>query len=300
MLIQLLGTGNPSPSLRRMSSGYLVKVDADLILFDHGPGACHRLLEAGYAPTDPTHLFLTHLHYDHCLDYVRLVLTRWDQGAGKTPELKVYGPPPLQAMTRALFSQEGGAFAPDLVARTEHRLSIDIYQERGGRLPRAWPAPEVRELKSTEIVETSSWRLTTTSAIHAQPQLQCYAYRLDCAEGSFVYSGDSGPSRRIAELAKDCDVLVHMCAYESGRELSEVHARTCCGHLELARLAAEASVGTLVLSHFNLKMDRPGVRERLIAEMSRIYEGTIIWGEDLMTIPVTRSARAGAADGFRG
>jgi ribonuclease Z len=290
MLIQLLGTGNPSPSLRRMSSGYLVEVDDDLILFDHGPGTYHRLLEAGYAPTDPTHLFLTHLHYDHCLDFVRLVLTRWDQGAGRTPELKVYGPPALEAMTRALFSKEAGAFAPDLHARTEHRLSLDIYEERGGRLPRAWPAPEVHEIRSNDVIQGRSWTVTTTSAIHAQPQLQCHAYRLDCADGSFVYSGDSGPSRRIAELAKDCDVLVHMCAYESGNELSEVHAKTCCGHLELARLAAEANVRTLVLSHFNQKMDRPGTRERLIAEMARAYTGTIIWGEDLMKIPVTRSA----------
>ena len=286
MLVQLLGTGNPSPSLTRMSSGYLVEVGDDVILFDHGPGAYHRLLEAGYTPMDPTHVFFTHLHYDHCLDYVRLVLTRWDQGAGRTPELEVYGPPPLAAMTDALFSRAGGAFGPDLRARTAHRLSLDIYQERGGQLPRAWPAPHVHEIRSDEVIRGKSWTITTTSAIHAQPQLQCYAYRLDCDEGSFVYSGDSGPSRRIGELAKDCDVLVHMCAYESGHELSRDHAKTCCGHIELAKLAAEANVKTLVLTHFNTRMDKPGVRERLIAEVSRIYGGTIVWGEDLLKISV--------------
>jgi ribonuclease Z len=290
MLVQLLGTGNPAPSLRRMSSGYLVSVQNDVILFDLGPGAYHRMLEAGYGPTDPTHLFLSHLHYDHCLDYARLVLTRWDQGAGRTPELKVYGPPPLKAMTAALFSREGGAFAPDLRARTEHRLSLDIYEERGGRLPREWPCPELHEIGSGEVVHGGAWTVRSTSAIHAQPQLQCYAYRLDCDEGSFVYSGDSGPSRRIGELAKNCDVLVHMCAYESGRQLSDVHAKTCAGHMEVARLAAEANVRTLVLSHFNAKMDHPGVRERLIAEIARVYPGTIMWGEDLMTIPVQNSA----------
>jgi len=288
MLIQLLGTGNPAPSLRRMSSGYLVKVGHDIVLFDHGPGAYHRLLEAGYGPSDPTHLLFTHLHYDHCLDYVRLVLTRWDQGAAKVPELKVYGPPPLAAMTAALFSREAGAFAPDLRARTEHRVSLDIYEERGGSLPRPWPAPQVHEITSTEVIKGSSWTVTTTSAIHTQPQLHCYAYRLDCDDGSFVYSGDSGPSRRIMELARDCDVLVHMCAYESGKELSEAHAKTCMGHLELARLATEANVKTLVLTHFNAKMDHPGIRERLISEIAGHFHGTIIWGEDLMKIPLLR------------
>lgn len=285
MLIQLLGTGNPSPSLERMSSGYLVKAGGDLVLFDHGPGAYHRLLEAGYSPMDPTHLFFTHLHYDHCLDYVRLVLTRWDQGAGKAPELKVFGPPPLRAMTDLLFSRQG-AFAPDLRARTEHRLSLDIYEERGGRLPRAWPEPEVHEIKSTAVVKGASWTITTASAVHAQPQLQCYAYRLDCDDGSFVYSGDSGPSRRIKELANRCDVLVHMCAYESGTELSDVHAATCTGHRELAEIAAAAQVKTLVLSHFNTKMVKPDARARILREMAAIYAGKIIWGEDLMTIPV--------------
>lgn len=289
MLIQLLGTGNPSPSLARMSSGYLAKVGEDVILFDHGPGAYHRLLEAGYSPMDPTHLFFTHLHYDHCLDYVRLILTRWDQGAGKAPELQVFGPPPLAAMTDLLFSRQG-AFAPDLRARTEHRLSLDIYEERGGTLPRAWPQPAVREIKSTEVVESGSWTITTTSAVHAQPQLQCYAYRLDCDDGSFVYSGDSGPSRRITELADRCDVLVHMCAYESGTELSDVHAKTCTGHLELARIAAEAQVKTLVLSHFNTKMVKPDVRARILGEMAKIYPGKIVWGEDLMAISVGQGA----------
>ncbi len=269
-----------------MSSGYLAQIGADVILFDHGPGAYHRLLEAGYGPGDPTHLFFSHLHYDHCLDYVRLVLTRWDQGAGKSADLKVYGPPPLQAMTRALFAREQGAFSPDLTARTEHRLSLDIYEDRGGRLPRAWPAPEVHELESNALIEGSAWTVRTVSAIHAQPQLHCYAYRLDCDAGSLVYSGDSGPSRRIGDLARGCDVLVHMCAYESGKELSADHARTCTGHLELARLAAEANVKTLVLSHFNTKMDQPGLRERLIGEMARAYSGRIIWGEDLMTLRV--------------
>jgi len=91
--IQLLGTGTPTPSLKRMSSGYLVRVGQDVILFDHGPGAYHRMMEAGVAPTDVTHVFFSHLHYDHCLDYARLLITRWDQGAGVIPELKVYGPP---------------------------------------------------------------------------------------------------------------------------------------------------------------------------------------------------------------
>jgi len=56
-----------------------------VLLFDHGPGAYHRLMETGVAVTDVSHVFFTHLHYDHCLDYARLLLTRWDQGGGRIP-----------------------------------------------------------------------------------------------------------------------------------------------------------------------------------------------------------------------
>jgi tryptophanyl-tRNA synthetase len=88
-------------------------------------------------------------------DYPRLLLTRWDQGAGKIPELKVYGPPPIKDVTRALF-EPGGAFWPDLVARTEHMCSVSIYHARGGVGERKKPVPEVTEL---------SWLLSTVCAM---------------------------------------------------------------------------------------------------------------------------------------
>src|SRR5262245_38689700 len=74
MRIRLLGTGTPTPSLRRASSGYLVEVGDRKVLFDLGPGAYHRMLEAKVKPTEITDLFITHLHYDHWLDFIRLLI----------------------------------------------------------------------------------------------------------------------------------------------------------------------------------------------------------------------------------
>src|SRR5215470_7437888 len=105
--ITLLGTGTPAPSLERQGSGYLIEVGDDLIVMDHGPGAHHRLLETGHRAVDVTHAFFTHLHYDHCMDYARLVLQRWDMGADRIPDLNVYGPTPIARMTELLFGEEG-------------------------------------------------------------------------------------------------------------------------------------------------------------------------------------------------
>ena len=56
--------------------------------------------------------------------------------------------------------------------------------------------------------------------------------------------------------------------------------------LELARLGQDAGVRNLVASHITEQMDVPGVKERLIREMSAIYSGNLFFGEDLMEIPV--------------
>lgn len=289
MRIRLLGTGTPTPSLKRMSSGYLVEVGSRKILFDFGPGAYHRLLEAGIKPVEITDIFFTHLHYDHCLDYVRLVMTRWDQGAGRIPELKVYGPAYTARMTELIVGDEG-VFGPDLAARTELPMSQAVFVARGGTLPRAKPRPVVRELKSDDVVESDTFTVRARAVIHAQPILECLAYRLEADGTSFVYSGDAGPCKAMQELARDCDVLVHMCHFISGTALNREFDKRNMGHLELATLGEEANVRNLVASHITEQMDVPGVKERLIREMSRIYRGNLFFGEDLMQIPVESPA----------
>ena len=227
MKIRLLGTGTPAPSLRRQSSGYVVEVGDDLIVFDHGPGAHHRFLEAGYRALDVGHLFLTHLHYDHFMDYPRLVMNRWDQGAGKIGELAVYGPAPLARTTDQLFSKEG-IYGLDIAARTQHRLSLDIHEARGGTLPRIGPKPRVREIVPGDVVAHGDWRVTVAEGWHAQPYLTCYGYRLEADGSTLCYSGDSGGvCPEIVELARNCDVLIHMTHFFSGTEPSEAYRKGC-------------------------------------------------------------------------
>jgi ribonuclease Z len=286
MRIRLLGTGTPTPSLRRMCSGYMVEIENDVIVFDHGFGAHHRLLELGIEATQVSHVFFSHLHYDHCGDYARLVLTRWDQGAGRVPDLKVYGPAPLARMTDQLFG-EGGVYDADLVARTSHGCSLSIYQARRGALPRRRPNPCVTELMLGDVIKESKWSVETGNARHFQPYLVTFAFRLRYAGCTFVYSGDSGPLAEMEEFARGADVLVHMCHYMSGTELSADFADSCMGHLELANLASRAGVKNLVLTHITEQFDEPGAREHVIGQIANIFKGNLFFGEDCMEIPIT-------------
>jgi ribonuclease BN (tRNA processing enzyme) len=285
MRIRLLGSGTPTPSLRRMCSGYLIEIGDDVIVLDHGFGAHHRLLELGVAATQVSHLFFSHLHYDHCGDYARMVLTRWDQGAGQVPDLKVFGPAPLALMTEQLFSP-GGVYGTDLAARTSHDCSLGIYVARGGTLPRAWPKPAVHEITVGDVIQGDGWTLKVGMAEHFRPYLTSLAFRIETPEGSLVYSGDSGPTPAMRDLAEQADVLIHMCHHRSGTALNAGFADSCMGHMELAHLAADARVRSLVTTHITEQFDKPGARERVIAEMAAVYKGNLFFGEDLMEIPI--------------
>ena len=90
----------------------------------------------------------------------------------------------------------------------------------------------------------------------------------------------------MIELSRGCDVLVHMCHYFSGTEPTVLYREACGNHVDCARIARDADVGTLVLTHVLAQIDRPGVREQIVKEIRDIYDGYVIWGEDLMEIPI--------------
>ncbi|MEM7031529.1 MAG: MBL fold metallo-hydrolase [Chloroflexota bacterium] len=283
--LTLLGTGTPTPLTHRAGSSYLVQLDDEYLLFDCGPGCVRRLLRKGISPAQITSLLLTHLHYDHCVDYGYLVLSRWDQGAGEIPELAVYGPEPTQQMTNALFGR-GGAFDPDLIARTEHVGSHFIYEQRGGARPRRRPVPIVTEVAAGDIIERDAWRLEVAEVIHMQPQLTCLAYRLETTTCTIVFGGDTAPIDSLTKLAQGADVLLHMCHFINGVVTDPRLIECCSGHLDAAKTAHAAGVKTLVLVHLTEQMEQPGIRERILAEAAEIFKGNIIFGEDLLDVPL--------------
>jgi ribonuclease BN (tRNA processing enzyme) len=55
------------------------------------------------------------------------------------------------------------------------------------------------------------------------------------------------------------------------------------GTLDAARMANEASAGTLVLTHTGPNLARPGSLEKAVADISRIFDGKILFGQELMS-----------------
>lgn len=285
MKVTLLGTGTPIPSLKRSSSGYLIEAENDVILLDHGPGAFARLMQAGKKAQDVTHVFLSHLHFDHCGDLPRLVHHQWDAVGGLKPRFRIYGPAGTQEMMDRLFGPQG-AYHRDLTARTTHPVSIRIFQSRGGGDKRPWPETQVSEIGSGAVVEGNGWKLEALEVIHHQPYLDSLGYRITANGKVFAYtsdvklSGKQGPVKSLYALAKDADILVH---YLNGFDFDQTEPGVLSKQQVVATLARDAGVKTLVTTHHGPAIDRDGVRERVIADLAGIYKGKLVWGQDLMT-----------------
>ena len=285
MKLTLLGTGSPEAYARRASSGYLLEMAGQRILFDCGGGLFDRLLQAGYKPSDIDYLFFSHLHSDHMMDYARLVHAAWDEG-GKP--LKVFGPAPIAEITERYFGPKG-ALAHDLVARTKLKGSQEVWVARGGTLPRPWPAPDVTEIEPGFAVEGDGWRLSSITVPHAQPYLTCMAFAVEAEGAKFVYSGDAGLTDELEAFVADTDLLLHWCYRLSDQtDVSNFYKTVAPTPPEIAAMAERARVKQLILTHFRVHMDSPQAHEAALGELRSNFSGKSSIAEDLDVLEIGR------------
>jgi ribonuclease BN (tRNA processing enzyme) len=124
---------------------------------------------------------------------------------------------------------------------------------------------------------------------------QAYAYRFDAKDRSVVISGDTTYAPELAEFAKDADVLVHEVMYLPGIEAlvrrlpnaTRLREHLLASHTvpeDVGKIAAQAGVRTLVLTHF-VPGDDPSITDEQWAEgVRKHFTGRIIVGKDLMEI----------------
>jgi len=102
MRITFLGTGVILPNKKRASPGLLVDIENEKLLFDCGPGTINRLVQLEHDIFQLKHVFITHFHVDHVLDYVALVMAK---ALSNREELNVYGPTGLEKFNKDVFEK---------------------------------------------------------------------------------------------------------------------------------------------------------------------------------------------------
>jgi ribonuclease Z len=288
MRVTLLGAGVPTPTPRRFGSAYLLDVAGRSLLVDCGPATTYKLARAERSAAEISLLLFTHHHFDHNADYPCFVLTRWDQDVTQTP-LRVYGPPPTVAFARKLFEAPDGAWVDDWTARIAHPGSQRVFANRGGTLPRLPPRLDAVDIDATFVLEEDGFSVRAADTVHAQPWLESVAYRIDSDEGSVVFSGDTGPVDSVVELACGADMLICMCWDTDAAMEADGLSRGMTGTPSAAMIAARAGVGTLVLTHISPHLDSPSVREQGLRDAAAVFDGLIVFGEELMTLDVAGS-----------
>lgn len=281
--VHVLGAGTPTPTPERFGSSFVAQVGEELLMFDCGPAATHKLVKAGLWPTDINHLFFTHHHFDHNIDFPCFLLCRWDQSIGKEKQLEVYGPDLTVATTEGLIG-ENGVFTPDWKARVNHPLSQQVYVNRGGTLPRLPPDVLSTDVGSGRVKESDFWQVTAAPAQHVEPYLDSLAYRLDTDDGSIVFTGDTQPCDSVVELAKDADMMLCMCWDDQERMEGEGEARGQCGTVGAAQMAQEAGVEQLVLVHMGPALAAHGPLEKGLGDISKRYDGKVVFAEEIMAV----------------
>lgn len=274
----LLGTaGGPSPKALRSATAYALVVDGATYLVDAGDGVARQLVLAKLRINSVRHVFLTHHHSDHNADLGNLALLSW--ATNPQGPITLWGPPPIRKMMRHFAKSQ----AFDLATREEDE----------GRRPFAKHL-QVRQFdRPGEIFRDERVRVRAARNVHP-PIEHSYAYRIDAADRSYVFSGDTTYSPAVVELARGADVLVHEILYPPAlRDLiaGEPNAKRLEQHLvdshstpeQVGRVATEAGVKVLVLAHF-VPGGAPLPDSTWLDAVRPFFAGEIVVGRDLLEL----------------
>ncbi|MEU2349454.1 MBL fold metallo-hydrolase [Modestobacter sp. NPDC049651] len=277
MHVVTLGTA-AGPAVRGPRAGIAtaVVVDGDVYLVDCGLGVTRQVKNAGLTMDRLRGIFLTHLHSDHTSELPALLLYNWGPAvSGITQPLPIIGPgqarlprgaavhvQPATGGTRRLVADLLSSYAYDVNIRVfdEDRPPLeDLLLAREIDLPRGVHADPDRHpcppMEPFEVYRDEHVRVLATLVDHP-PVFPAFAFRFESAHGAVVLSGDTTEHPNTVRLAQDADVLVHEAIdldYYLAQDLPEAYVQHLAdSHTDLegaGRVAAQAGVGALVLSH---------------------------------------------------
>ncbi|KOG66216.1 ribonuclease Z [Streptomyces griseoflavus] len=292
----VLGTASQVPTRHRNHNGYLLRWDGEGILFDPGEGTQRQMLRAGVAAHDINRICVTHFHGDHSLGL-----------AGVIQRINLDRVPhPVTAH----FPASGRRFFDRLRYATAYRETVRLAEEpvaADGVLADT-PSYTLEARKLSHPVEAYGYRLTEPDGRRMLPEkLAAHGIagpdvgRLQ-REGAlngvtldevsevrrgqrFAFVMDTRLCDGVHALAEGSDLLV----IESTFLDEDVRLATEHGHLtagQAARVAADAGVRHLVLTHFSQRYSDPSEFERQARAAG--FEGELTIARDLMRVPVPK------------
>ena len=292
----ILGTASQAPTRTRNHNGYLLRWDAEVILFDPGEGVQRQFVLAGVSASATTRVCISHFHGDHCLGLPGLILRlALDQGRAPVP---IHYPASGERYFQRLRTASAGQEEVDVDARPveepcvvhddgsftlrcerlRHRVEAFGWRidEPDGRrmLPDRLAAlgisgADVGSLQRAGSLEVDG-RVVTIDEVSEHRPGQSFAYVMDTAFCDAAI-----------RLAAGADLVLCEATFLS----SDEHLAIEYGHLtarQAGRLAAEAGARRLVLTHFSPRY--PDVAA--FADEAGEEFDDVVLAEDFQRIPV--------------
>lgn len=240
MRLTVVGCSGSYPGPDSPASCYLVEAPFEgrtyRLLVDLGSGALgnlQRLVDL----RDIDAIALSHLHADHCFDLSGLyVVSRYHpEGAfASIPVLSPEGAGPFLA--RAYGSADGEGI--------RDQFNFQDWVDGG-------------------TVTLGPFTVTSRLVVHPVP---AYALRIETASASIVYSGDTGPTEILVDLATGADLFLCEASFVASRpNPPKLHLTGA----EAGDYAKRAGVGRLLVTHIPAWTDRAEVE----ADVNRTWDG---------------------------
>ncbi|MDE6689314.1 MAG: ribonuclease Z, partial [Prevotella sp.] len=97
--VHILGCGSALPTMHHMSSMQVVECRGKLYMVDCGEGAQVQMRRSSLSFDKLGHIFISHLHGDHCFGLIGMIST---MGLlGRTATLHIYAPGEMESMLQA-------------------------------------------------------------------------------------------------------------------------------------------------------------------------------------------------------
>ncbi len=284
-----LGTGGgPIPDPQRAQPANLLVDGDETVLIDVGDGAADQLGKAGIRLAEVDALIISHHHFDHTGGLFALLGRRYQTLAPRP--LAIFGPPGTKRIVDGLIAAmqpaaDVGAGIPGRRRQAPENVAVVSEIADGARF----------SIGPIKVSAVSNSHYSFAAGTPEASRSQSLSFRFDLADRSIAYTGDTGPSPAVEQLARSADLLVSeviepeaaMATLKQTNPhipefvLTGLSHHFVAQHLtaeEVGKLAKRAGVRKLVLTHNALQgADEDDTRKRIGAS----YNGEVAIARDL-------------------
>ena len=288
--IYILGCGSALPTMRHNPSSQIVELRGKQFMIDCGEGTQLQLRRSKIRFTKLGHVFISHLHGDHCLGLLGMISTFGM--LGRTAPLHVFA----AAEYEELFRRELDFFCQRIEYEVVYHpinpnVGEVIFEDRSmtvstiplshrvpccGFLFREKPGlPHIRrDLIDMYGIPTSQINNIKNGIDWVSPEGETIpAARLTTAAEparSYAYCSDTRYNPGIAEMVKGVSCLYHEATYSSDDQaMAEKHFHSTAG--EAATTARDAGAGKLIIGHYSQRYKN---EDLLLEEARKIFPNT--------------------------